>query len=58
MSRPSLRIALSLQALIGHTVDAVVSFFVGRALKSLLVAPRLAHLIHLLQGMFVYAVDQ
>lgn len=50
ISQPSLRIALSLQALIGQTLDAVVSYFVGRALKSLLVAPRLAHLIHLLQG--------
>lgn len=50
MSRPSLRFALSFQALIGQTLDAVVSFFVGRALKTLLVAPRLAHLIHLLQG--------
>lgn len=53
ISQPSLRIALSLQALIGQTLDAVVSYFVGRALKSLLVAPRLAHLIHLLQGKLV-----
>ena len=51
ISRPSLRIALSVQALIGNTVDAVISFFVGRALKTLLVAPRLAHLVHLLQGL-------
>ncbi|XP_034243471.1 sorting nexin-14-like isoform X2 [Thrips palmi] len=50
ISQPSLRIAMSLQALVGQTLDAVVSYFVGRALKTLLVAPRLAHLIHLLQG--------
>lgn len=50
MSRSTLRIALALQSLIGHTLDAIVSYFVGRALETLLVAPRLAHLIHLLQG--------
>ncbi|KAK3930284.1 Sorting nexin-14 [Frankliniella fusca] len=50
MSRSSLRVALSIQALIGSTLDTIVSYFVGRALKTLLVAPRLAHLTHLLQG--------
>ncbi|KAE8741300.1 hypothetical protein FOCC_FOCC013154 [Frankliniella occidentalis] len=50
MSKSSLRVALSIQALIGSTLDAILSYFVGRALKTLLVAPRLAHLTHLLQG--------
>ncbi|KAK7792107.1 hypothetical protein R5R35_009644 [Gryllus longicercus] len=44
------RLALAIRAMAHNTVNALCWFYLDRKLKKLLVAPRLAHLVRLLQG--------
>lgn len=44
------RVAMAIRAVAHNTVNALCSFYLDRKLRKLLIAPRLAHLVRLLQG--------
>lgn len=44
------RVVVAIRVLTHNTVNALCSFYLDRKLRKLLIAPRLAHLVRLLQG--------
>jgi hypothetical protein len=44
------RVAMAIRVMAHNTVNALCSFYLDRKLRKLLIAPRLAHLVRLLQG--------
>ncbi|XP_021925834.1 sorting nexin-14-like isoform X2 [Zootermopsis nevadensis] len=44
------RVAMAIRAVAHNTVNALFGFYLDRKLRKLLIAPRLAHLVRLLQG--------
>ncbi|GFG30199.1 hypothetical protein Cfor_10178 [Coptotermes formosanus] len=44
------RVAMAIRVVAHNTVNALCSFYLDRKLRKLLIAPRLAHLVRLLQG--------
>jgi hypothetical protein len=44
------RVAMAIRVVAHNTVNGLCSFYLDRKLRRLLIAPRLAHLVRLLQG--------